>query len=157
MLLHVMHCRLIFLATIIVWFSPRSAAQVIRIKDPLPPDYAGGHGAIVPAPLAVSPPEKVSVKTSSQRLYASFFGDSSAPTEGTSTSTSTKENEEVEEGEDVASGTRSYHDQRFINVLESCRNSLTKGCKQKLLQAYQVRHVDSYSYSYYSYILLYMM
>jgi hypothetical protein len=40
--------------------------------------------------------------------------------------------------QESAAAPASYHDQRFLKVLNSCGDSLTEGCKKKLLKAYQV-------------------
>lgn len=108
----------------------RSAAQVPRVKELLPADYAtnaSSNGSSSSTP-------KMATSPTHPGLLSSLFG--------------RKEDQQKRPVDDskaqLSSAGASYHDQRFINVLNSCGDSLTETCKKQLLQAYQVNAAQSF-------------
>ena len=113
----------------------RSAAQVHRIKVRLPADYAASSSNTTSASDSHSTPEATSAaaaaakKTASHpSILSSLFGHKDA--ENDSKSDAAIPDETTPEV--------SYHDRRFLQVLQSCGKELNEACKRKLLQAYQV-------------------
>jgi hypothetical protein len=107
----------------------RSAAQVIRVKEPLPADYMGSVVVQSPAPAAVLIPDPV--KPSAKSLMESFFGSDVGEDQKNGRGGN-------DESTALVGTSYSYHDERFIKVLDSCGGSMSSSCKKKLLQAYQV-------------------
>ncbi len=95
-----------------------------RIRDPLPADYAN---LTFSASASSATPSAGGRERSDSVLPSLLFGSKSS-TDAESTSKSSSAGAEA----------ASYHDNRFMKVLDSCEDSLSESCKKKLLQAYKV-------------------
>ena len=95
-----------------IFLLQRSAAQVPRVKELMPPNYAN----VSTSALAFSP-------------------DTNMPNIEQQHTTQ----------DDVKTESLSFHDQKFLNVLRSCGNTLSDDCKKKLLQAYRVSMMRQFS------------